>query len=252
MSGEPSNPGSHHQPPAGQGRDCAGRRDFDRASPEPHSASGGPYGLCLRVTGQLSVVFAHALTPVGLPGDCRASGRKPVLFQVGGRHAQVSECGAWSPQADDGAGQFEKALVEAVAYPVADAQAFELVEPGETPLHHPTGSAQAGAGWGTPVATGPCGPTGHRAQDHCSWPEACQKALHSGSCDETQVALRSVLISPRRDHVTGPKPLLHGLGLWARGSVASGHGASAKLVGGPRRPLLVFRRPCDRTRRWYP
>ncbi|MGA2826307.1 MAG: alcohol dehydrogenase catalytic domain-containing protein [Streptosporangiaceae bacterium] len=25
-----------------------------------------------------------------------------------------------------------------------------------------------------------------------------------------------------------------------------------KPVGGPRRPLLVFRRPCQRTRRWYP
>jgi alkylation response protein AidB-like acyl-CoA dehydrogenase len=29
-------------------------------------------------------------------------------------------------------------------------------------------------------------------------------------------------------------------------------GASAKPVGGPRRPLLLFRRPCERTRRWYP
>ncbi len=25
-----------------------------------------------------------------------------------------------------------------------------------------------------------------------------------------------------------------------------------KLVGGPRRPLLLFRRPCQRRRRWYP
>jgi len=32
----------------------------------------------------------------------------------------------------------------------------------------------------------------------------------------------------------------------------AGPGASAKPVGGPRRPLLAFRRPCQRTRRWYP
>jgi hypothetical protein len=34
----------------------------------------------------------------------------------------------------------------------------------------------------------------------------------------------------RRDHATGPQ----------------------KPVGGPRRPLLLFRRPCERPRRWYP
>ena len=30
------------------------------------------------------------------------------------------------------------------------------------------------------------------------------------------------------------------------------HGAFAEPVGGPRRPLLFSRRPCERTRRWYP
>ena len=29
-------------------------------------------------------------------------------------------------------------------------------------------------------------------------------------------------------------------------------GPRQKPVGGPRRPLIVFRRPCERTRRWYP
>ncbi|MCP2257459.1 Pyridine nucleotide-disulfide oxidoreductase [Streptoalloteichus tenebrarius] len=43
-----------------------------------------------------------------------------------------------------------------------------------------------------------------------------------------------------------------GLGIEASGSVAPGHGACAKPVGGLRRPLLVFRRPCERPRRWYP
>ncbi|GHG13741.1 hypothetical protein GCM10017667_54670 [Streptomyces filamentosus] len=48
-------------------------------------------------------------------------------------------------QADDAAGELEQAEVEVGAYLVAVAEAFELVEPGEGPLHDPARLAQTGA-----------------------------------------------------------------------------------------------------------
>ncbi|MDQ0982725.1 hypothetical protein QFZ71_000008 [Streptomyces sp. V2I9] len=47
-----------------------------------------------------------------------------------------------SSQADDAAGELEQAEVEVGAYLVADAEAFEPVEPGEGPLHDPARLAQ--------------------------------------------------------------------------------------------------------------
>jgi hypothetical protein len=49
------------------------------------------------------------------------------------------------PETDETAGQFEQALVEVGASFVADAESFELVEPGERALNHPADLAEPGA-----------------------------------------------------------------------------------------------------------
>jgi hypothetical protein len=47
-------------------------------------------------------------------------------------------------KADVAARQFQQTLVEAGSAFTAEAEAFELVEPAEGPLHDPAGPAQAG------------------------------------------------------------------------------------------------------------
>lgn len=53
----------------------------------------------------------------------------------------------------------------------------------------------------------------------------------------------------RSDGAAGGGPRGPSPGWWLRGIRPR---SLRKTVGGPRRRLLAFRRPCERTRRWYP
>lgn len=61
-----------------------------------------------------------------------------MLTERSGRAAQAAET-------DETAGQFQQALVKVRASFVADAEPFELVQPGESALDYPTHLAQARA-----------------------------------------------------------------------------------------------------------